>query len=218
MALRGADATTIIRIVLIIMAAYLIVARLDIVAVVLLLALSLFLDSIDGFLALREESRGRVGFSEYVRYLLGGRSSRISKLKAAMAKHVRWGPRIDVAGDRITEYVMWVVFTFLGVIPLFIIIIVIIRHSFADAFMGARGTSSGAFSWFSRVFYTSNWSRAVINVLKFVAFAYLAAVYILTYPLYIGYILVGILVAFILLRGGAEVYDSVSGSGAKVRA
>lgn len=215
MALRGADATTIGRIGLIVVAAYLILARFDAAVIILIIAVSVFLDSVDGFLALREESKGKVGLAEYIRYASGKKSSRISRLKGNIAKHARWGPRMDVAGDRIAEYVMWAVFTFLHVIPLFIIIIVIIRHSFADAFMGARGTSSVTYSRFSRIFYTSNWSRLAINVLKFATFAYLTASYILDYPIWIGYVLVGLLVAFILIRGVAEVYDSVSGTAAK---
>lgn len=62
---------------------------------------------------------------------------------------------------------------------------------------------------FAKAFYTSNVSRAAINILKFITFAYLMLVYISAYPILPAYILVGLLVAFIVVRGTAEVYDSL---------
>lgn len=206
MKLRSADATTIIRVGLIILVAYLIIVKFDVIITILLLALSIFLDSVDGFLALREASKGRIGLLEYLRYVSGKSSKRILVTKRDISKKVPWGPRMDIAGDRITEYVMWIVFTFLHVLPIFILFIVVVRHSFVDAFMAAKGTSSKTFSNFTHMFYTSNWSRATIGILKFVTFLYLTLVYIINYPMYIGYILVAALIGFILLRGFAEVY------------
>ncbi len=209
MRLRGADAVTIARVAIVLIVAYLVIVRFDAVISILLLAISIVMDSLDGFIAIRESSKGRIGLSDYIEYLMHRKgASKIRKIKEDIARSAPWGPRADVAGDRITEYVMWILFTFLHVIPLFILLIVVIRHSVADAFMGSRGTSSKASSWMSRVFYTSNWSRAAINVLKFLTFAYLILVFVLSYPIYIAYILVGVTVAFIVIRGVAEVYDS----------
>lgn len=207
MKLRSADSTTIIRVGLIVLVAYLIIVKFDVLITVLLLGLSIFLDSVDGFLALREASRGKIGLSEYLRYVSGKNSKKVLTIKRSISKKYPWGPRMDIAGDRITEYVMWIVFTFLHVLPIFILFIIVIRHSFADAFMAAKGTSSKTLSNFSRIFYTSNWSRAVINILKFITFVYLILVYVMNYPMYIGYLLVAVLVGFILLRGSAEIYE-----------
>ena len=115
---------------------------------------------------------------------------------------------MDIAGDRVAEYSMWVVFTYLHIIPLIILLLIIVRHSFADAMMGAKGTSSKMKSPFARAIYSSNTSRAVINALKFITFAYLILVYVNSYPILIGYVLVGALFTFIMLRGTAEIYES----------
>lgn len=216
MKLRSADSTTIIRVGLIVLVAYLIIVKFDVLITILLLALSIFLDSVDGFLALREASKGKIGLSEYLGYISGKNSKRVLTIKRGISKKYPWGPRMDIAGDRITEYVMWIVFTFLHVLPIFILFIIVIRHSFADAFMAAKGTSSKTLSSFSRIFYTSNWSRAVINILKFITFVYLILVYVMNYQMYIGYLLVAVLVGFILLRGSAEIYETFQQNKRKV--
>ncbi len=210
MTLRGADLTTFIRVGLIMLVAYLIIFKFSVVLILILLSLSLFLDAGDGFLALKQGSKNKISLLSYIRYISGKKSKRITETKRKISKIAPWGPRMDIAGDRITEYTLWIVFTFLHILPIFVIFLIIIRHSFTDAFMAARGTSSQVFSNFSRIFYTSNWSRATINILKFVTFAYLILVYIMKYPVYIGYILVAVLVGFILLRGFSEIYDTFS--------
>ena len=125
-----------------------------------------------------------------------------------LSKTAKFGPRMDVAGDRAVEYILWVVYTYVNVIPLFILFIVIIRHSFVDAFMAAKGTSSKMKTNFARAVYSSNLGRGGINVVKFLAFSYLSLVYIWAYPAWIGYVLVAILLAYILLRGAAEVLEA----------
>ena len=133
---------------------------------------------------------------------------RSSIVSGSIGKKAKYGPRFDVAADRIAEYSFWVTFTFLGIVPLFVVIIVIIRHSVADAFIAARGTSSKMHSGIAKALYGSSTSRALANVLKFVTFSYMILVYVSNYPIIPAYVLVGILVAFIVARGSAEVYES----------
>ena len=61
---------------------------------------------------------------------------------------------------------------------------------------------------FAKAVYSSNIGRGFVNVVKFVTFAYLPFVYISGYPIIVGYVLVAVLVAYIMLRGAAELYES----------
>lgn len=210
--MRSADFLTLLRVMIVIIVAYLVIIKLNPIISILLFAAALLLDALDGFAALSEESKGSISFIEYTRYVLGklskNESEHIKELKHKVSEHHAYGPRMDIAGDRVVEYVMWVLFTFLHVIPLFIIIIIIIRHSFSDAFMGLRGTSSRLKTRFAKIAYGSNISRAGINVLKFVTFSYLMLVYVSAYPIIYGYMLVALLVLYILARGAAELIES----------
>jgi phosphatidylglycerophosphate synthase len=125
-----------------------------------------------------------------------------------MPKNARFGPRIDVAGDRAVEYILWITYTYVGVLPLFVVFIAVIRHSFVDAFMAAKGTSSKMKTRFAQKVYSSNIGRGGINVVKFLAFSYLSLMYVWGYPAIIGYALVAILLAYIVIRGAAEIYEA----------
>jgi phosphatidylglycerophosphate synthase len=209
MALRSADAITLFRVALVILVVFLVVEKAYPFLSLTILGIAIALDGVDGFAALREASHGRISISDYIMHASGKKRNKyIEKTKQDISKKAPWGPRFDVAGDRVTEYAMWILFLFVGVLPLFVILIIIIRHSFADAMMGMRGTSSKGATWLSNTFYKSNWSRAGINILKFITFSYLILAYVLAYPLYIGYILIALCVGFIVLRGVAEIYDS----------
>ena len=63
---------------------------------------------------------------------------------------------------------------------------------------------------FARAVYSSNIGRGGINVVKFATFSYLALMYISGYPSIIGYIMTAILVSYVLLRGAAEVYETIT--------
>ncbi len=208
--MRSADAVTLLRVVLILLVAYLVLEKFNPIAIAAMIALAMAMDALDGYFAVREASKGKVGFSMYLSAALGNSKSRasVSRFKHRVAEMSRYGARIDVAGDRIVEYALWITYTFAGVVPLFVIFLIIIRHSFADAVMAARGTSSKMKTKFARIVYSSNLWRGGINVVKFLAFAYLAFAYSWSYPLWIGYVLVAILVAYILLRGAAEIYEA----------
>jgi phosphatidylglycerophosphate synthase len=209
--MRSADFLTVLRVGMIILVAYMVILKFNPILTIAIFAAALLLDGLDGFAALHEESNGNVGFVEYARYSMGGlqakRREQIKLLKRRISRHYAYGPRMDVAGDRIVEYSMWALFTFLHVIPLFLILIIIIRHSFADAFMGLKGTSSKLKTRIAQIVYGSNASRAGINMLKFFAFSYLMLVYVWSYPIVYGYILVALLVIYIVARGIAEIVE-----------
>ncbi|MHB1830092.1 MAG: CDP-alcohol phosphatidyltransferase family protein [Candidatus Micrarchaeaceae archaeon] len=208
--MRSADATTLVRVLLIVFVAYLILGKYNPIAIIILIAVAMLLDAVDGFFAVNEASNGAVGPFAYIKSVLGDKASvhTVQGFKKKLAKTAKFGPRIDVAGDRAVEYILWVVYTVAGVIPIFVLFIVIIRHSFVDAFMAAKGTSSKMKTRFARVIYSSNLWRGGINVVKFLTFSYLSLVYIWSYPEWIGYVLVTILVSYILLRGAAELYEA----------
>jgi phosphatidylglycerophosphate synthase len=209
--MRIADATTYFRVGLGILAAYLVIIRQNPVLIMVLIAVVMVLDAADGYFAVWQGSRGRISMSDYLRAVTGDRKKAgiVKEVKRKVAKTASFGPRIDVAGDRVVEYAFWIVYSFVGVIPLFVLMLVVIRHSFVDAFMAAKGTSSKMKTRFARIVYSSNLWRSGINVVKFIAFSYLAFVYVWNWPSWIGYVLVAALVAYILVRGAAEVYESV---------
>lgn len=210
--MRSADATTLFRVFLALFVLYLILIKFDGAAIVLIIAIVMFLDALDGYFAIREESRGAIGIATYFRALTGSFSakSKVQQYRKKASVSARFGARIDVAGDRAVEYSFWVLFTYLNIIPLWVIFLIIIRHSFVDAFMGAKGTSSHMKTRLGRALYSSNIARGGINVVKFIAFSYLALVYVDGYPIGIGYALAAILVAYIMLRGAAEIYENVA--------
>jgi phosphatidylglycerophosphate synthase len=209
--MRAADETTLFRTLLVLVVVYLIIIKFPSYLTIIIFAIALILDAFDGYFAVWQVSKHKVGFLRYMKAtVLNDKKAHeeIVGYKHKVSETARFGPRMDIAGDRVAEYSMWVVFTYLHIIPLIILLLVIVRHSFADALMGAKGTSSKMKSAFARAVYSSNASRAVINALKFIAFAYLILVYVNNFPILVGYILVGALFTFIMLRGVAEVYES----------
>ncbi|MDE1761798.1 MAG: CDP-alcohol phosphatidyltransferase family protein [Candidatus Micrarchaeota archaeon] len=178
--MRLADAATLFRTLLVFVVAYMIFAKYSALITVTVIIIMFLLDAIDGKLA------------------------KIDKKKS------KFGPRLDVAGDRVTEYVFWIVFVVLNIVPIFILFIIVLRHSFVDAFMASKGTSSKMKTGFARRIYASDLFRGGIGVVKAVTFSYLTLVYLASWPLWIGYALVAILVVYILVRGIAEIYESVA--------
>jgi phosphatidylglycerophosphate synthase len=208
--MRNADLATILRIALVIFVIYLILIKFNPAVSIILLAVAFALDGVDGYLALREISKGRISAKMYLEYSLGDRKNAkmIKEFKHNIEKSAKYGPRLDVAGDRILEYCFWVVFTYLDIVPLFVLLIIIIRHSLADAFLGVKGTSSKTKSSIAKMLYTSSASRAFANILKFVTFSYLILVYVSAYPIIPAYVLIALLTIWIVARGAAEVYES----------
>jgi len=209
--MRSADAVTLLRVPLILLLAYMVFIKFSALIDILLLAIIFIMDALDGFYALKEASRGTLGFYTYIRSAVGNAAAkaRVAALKKRVKGIAPYGPRLDVAGDRVIEYTLWIMFTYFHIVPLIILLLVVVRHSFADALMGAKGTSSKMKTRFAAVIYSSNVWRGGINIVKFVTFAYLVLVYVSSYPIWIGYILIGILFTYIMLRGAAEIYESL---------
>ncbi len=210
--MRSADAVTVIRVGMIIAAAYLVLIKFNPIFILLIIAIAMLLDAVDGYFAVREVSGGKVGFMMYLDAVSGNKSAAatVKGYKKKVASVSKYGARMDVAGDRAVEYILWIIYTYVNVIPLFVIFIIVIRHSFVDAVMTAKGTSSKMKTRFAQIVYSSNLFRGGINVVKFVTFGYLAFVYVWGYPLWIGYLLTAILVIYILVRGAAEMYEAYS--------
>lgn len=208
--MRSADAATLFRVMLIVIVAYLILLKASPVVIILLIAIAMAMDAFDGYLAVNESSNGKVGLRLYLKSILGDEESRsvVKSYKGKRTKASRFGPRMDIAGDRAVEYILWIVYTYVNVIPLFVIFIVVLRHSFVDAVMAEKGTSSKMKTKLAQIVYSSNLWRGGINVVKFATFSYLSLVYIWGYPAVIGYALVAILVIYILVRGAAEIIEA----------
>ncbi|MDE1822958.1 MAG: CDP-alcohol phosphatidyltransferase family protein [Candidatus Micrarchaeota archaeon] len=209
--MRAADIATVVRVILAVVIAYMVLAKFNAVAVVALIAIVIFLDAFDGFLAMSEESKGRFSFSSYARSMLGNKrlAAEARRIKERISRTAKHGARMDVAGDRAVEYIFWITFTYLALVPLLVAMLVVIRHSFVDAVMGSKGTSSRMKTRFARAVYSSNIGRGGINIVKFLAFSYLSLVYIIGYPIVIGYMLTALLVIYIMARGAAELYESM---------
>jgi phosphatidylglycerophosphate synthase len=210
--MRGADAITISRIALVVPIVYLVVLKANPMAPAILLLVAMALDGLDGFAALRSASKGSLSLLDYLKYALGNRkyAKKIGDLKASIGKAASYGPRFDVAGDRITEYSLWGLFTYVHIVPLFVLIIIIVRNSMADALMGAKGTSSKMKTRFANILYSNRMASFISIFLKFVTFSYLMFVYVLNYPVWVGYALIAVLVVYIVARGAAEVYESLA--------
>ncbi len=208
--MRSADATTLARVAMVIVAAYMIILKFYVPLAILVIATAMILDGLDGFLAVMEQSKGRVGIILYFRAALGNPiyKNKVQKLKHGISSSAPYGARMDIAGDRVVEYTLWATFVYLHILPLWILLIVFVRHSFVDAVMGSKGTSYKMKTGIAAKVYSSNIARGGINVVKFLAFSYLALVYAYGYPIVVGYVLISILLFYILLRGAAELYES----------
>ena len=209
--MRAADFATFARIGIVLAVAYLILMGFNPFISIILFAIALILDAVDGYLALLESSGGRIGPLDYIDGLLGN-AKMMKAVKAARLKTAKlapYGPRFDIIGDRIIEYVLWALFAYVHVVPLFVLVIIIIRNCSADGLMGLKGTSSKMKSAFARMMYSSAPSRAAGNTLKFLTFSYLMLQYVAGYPAYIGEALVAILVIFSVVRGASEIYESL---------
>jgi phosphatidylglycerophosphate synthase len=210
--MRAADITTFIRVALVLIVAYLVVAHFNPFVLIALFAIALILDAVDGYLALFESSKGAIGLSKYIRGLTGDARmmKEIKEAKLKTAKLAPYGPRLDVIGDRIIEYSLYALFAYVHVIPLFVLFIIVIRNCSADGLMGLKGTSSKMKTRFAQIMYASAPSRAAANVLKFLTFSYLMLQYVAGYPAIVGQALVAILVIFSVVRGASEIYEALT--------
>ncbi len=210
--MRSADAVTLSRIPLAMLIVYLILVKFNPLIIILLIAIVMALDGLDGYFAVKEESKGSVTFTSYLRAAFGdlAEKKQVGKIKERIKEAAPHGARMDVAGDRAIEYSFWIVFTYVHILPIYVLLIIVIRHSFVDALMASKGTSSKMKTAFARMMYSSNIARGGVNVVKFATFSYLVLMYVSNYPSIIGYALTTILVIYILLRGAAEIYESMA--------
>ena len=151
--MRTADFITLVRIALIIPIVYLVLLKVNPIIPITLFVIAILFDGLDGFAALYSQSKGKIGFMEYLKYSLGDETNakKIKDLKTSIGETAKHGPRMDIAGDRIMEYSMWALFLFVDIVPLIIVLAIIMRHSIADALMAARGTSSKMKTRFAQV-------------------------------------------------------------------
>jgi len=200
--MRAADAITIFRVLLVFAIAYLIYLKFNVVAVVLLILFAFLLDELDGYFALGKGTN-------IFKYLATEATGKHVYTKKDVSKLPTYGSALDIAGDRITEYTFWILFTYLQVVPLYILFIVIIRNSLSDAFTStSKKTFHNMHTTFGKIAY-SHLARGAIGASKAVVFSYLALMYIAHWPAIIGYLLVAYLITFFLLRGSAEIYESL---------
>ena len=92
-----------------------------------------------------------------------------------------FGAVMDILGDRIVENVLWIVFAHLGLIPVWVPIVVVVRGFATDAFRSIAlsqgqtpfGEKTMITSRIGRLLVSSRTSRALYAVAKVVAFCYL---------------------------------------------
>ncbi|BCS90622.1 MAG: hypothetical protein ARM1_0079 [Candidatus Micrarchaeota archaeon] len=208
--MRSADIATVIRVVLVVAAAYLILYHLNGYILILLLALIFYLDNLDGYLAIRELDGSITPYKYYIKALNDKElKNKIYKIKEKVAERYKYGGRIDIAGDRFVEYTLFILFTYLHILPLFVFLIVILRNSFTDALLASKGTSSKMKTKIAKILFKSNLSRLLSGLLKFILFAYLILVYEYNYNIIVGYVLVAAFLIFFLIRGLAEIIEAL---------
>jgi phosphatidylglycerophosphate synthase len=119
-----------------------------------------------------------------------------------------YGKRLDVAGDRIVEYIYYLFFTIKDLIPVFIFPIIIIRNSIVDAFFYTpKKNFSTTKTKFARIFSSSRISRLSYGFLKMLTFFYFGCVLIFNSPIIFGYLLLAIVVSFSIIRGVADILE-----------
>ena len=99
MQMRAADATTLFRTLLIAVVVYLILIKFDPILTVLIFVIATLLDGIDGYLAVWQESKGKVTLSMYIKSFRDKRLKKtVKSYKENISKHAKFGPRMDIAG------------------------------------------------------------------------------------------------------------------------
>jgi len=92
-----------------------------------------------------------------------------------------FGAVMDILGDRIVENTLWIVFAHLGLIPVWVPIVVVVRGFVTDAFRSVAltqgetpfGKNTMIKSRLGRLLVSSRTSRALYAVAKVIAFCYL---------------------------------------------
>lgn len=145
----------------------------------------------------------------------------------------QFGAVFDIAGDRIVETVLWVVFSDLGVIPLWVPLLVIVRGGIVDALrsisyaegMTAFGDKNMMRSEFTRWLTAGRFMRGFYGYAKAAAFVFLTgyvgyvqpesagtwleAVYGQWWVRGFGWLMVWLSVVLMLVRGLPVVFDAL---------
>lgn len=146
-----------------------------------------------------------------------------------------FGAVMDILGDRIVENVLWIVFAHLGLVPVWVPIVVVVRGFVTDAFRSVAltqgqtpfGKKTMIRSHIGRLLVTSRASRALYAGAKVVAFCYLTLDFALRQAVppstlaawghdheptvqWIGSALVYFTVAFCLIRAIPVVQDGMA--------
>ncbi|MCL5239675.1 MAG: hypothetical protein M1286_04390 [Candidatus Marsarchaeota archaeon] len=202
--MRSADATTLLRLPLLAIVIYAILVRAGAVAVLLALALLFASDAADGYMG----TDHRHTLSDFVHYLLE-EAHLARKRERRRPTPPGYAAYLDIAVDRVVEYGLWLAFTALYLLPWYVIVIVFIRNTIADALVVGKKKNFGNMkSGFGRI-ASSHISRGAYAILKAVNFGYLALVAVAAWPIGIGYVLTIGVVAFSLLRGAAEISEAL---------
>jgi phosphatidylglycerophosphate synthase len=201
--MRNADAVSILRIPLLLLLVYAISVRADAAASLVLLAILFVSDAADGYLTFDE----KLSMSDFVHYLF--EEARLArKRERSRPKTPRYAAFLDIGVDRLIEYALWLTFVLLSVTPWFVLAIVFLRNTIADALvLRKRKAFSEMHTGFGRI-ASSHVSRGAYAVLKAVNFAYLVLVATAGWPISAGYALTAAVVVFSLFRGAAEIYEA----------
>lgn len=135
----------------------------------------------------------------------------------------KFGGVIDVMFDRIVEASYWATFTVIGLVPLWVLLLMLVRYFVTDGFRAAAfaanlGTFEMMKNGFGKIIVSSRFSRGFINSLKIVTFSLLAILTInvsfvtsnLALLSKISYWLVVILLLFNMIRGYYTVKDTIT--------
>jgi len=144
----------------------------------------------------------------------------------------QFGAVFDIAGDRVVEQVLWIVYAHLGVIPLWVPLLVVTRGTIVDALrslsyadgMTAFGSRNMMRSPLSRWLTAGRFMRGFYGVAKAIAFVFLAglvgyeadgsgwlgAFYDLAVVRWLGWSFVWIAVALTVIRGLPVIIDALT--------
>lgn len=130
---------------------------------------------------------------------------------ARKSKPTPYGKKLDVAGDRIVEYLYYFIYSIIGLIPYFVFPIIIVRNSIVDAFFYTpKKNFSTAKTTLAKIFSSSRISRGLYNSSKALLFFYLGLVIFYGFPVNIGYYLLAFVVTFSVVRGISDIYEVFS--------
>jgi phosphatidylglycerophosphate synthase len=129
---------------------------------------------------------------------------------ARMEKEEEYGKRLDVAGDRIVEYLYYFIFSVIALIPIFVFPIIVVRNCLVDAFFYTKEKNfSTTKTKLAKSISSSHIARGVYAALKMITFFYFG--FLATgfeFSIAVGYTLLSATVIFSIARGIADIYEA----------